>query len=335
MTRQRYIDCAKGLGILCIVFLHYENGVIPATVNTFVGSFMISIFYVVTGWVMAMREQRISTRELVKRRLRSLGLPYLYWTGIILAFDCILWAFGYYDTYFIARETYKSLVLRGIGTLWFLPALFFGEVGWNWLRDKRKIWWLVALVLIIAYKYYYGLTFRHAAGSTMKIIQAPFLTISHTASALLYVAAGFFVSKLYARLSLSAITEAVIGILMCAAAYFSASYLYLAIGKAAGILWMFFAPILGPVGFIVLLKSIQESPILYYFEYWGRNSLSLMVTHYSIVQVLLTIIVVNVLHMQFTGWITIIAFVVSMPIQWMITKILNRYFSVLLGNRNN
>ena len=333
MKRLKYIDQAKGLGILCIAFLHYENGVLSGPVNTFIGSFMITIFYIVAGWVMAMKSQPVSTHELAKSRLRSLGLPYLYWTCIILAFDCVLWAFGYYDTYFIARETYKSLVLRGIGTLWFLPALLFGEVGWNWLRSKNKLWWLVALALIMAYGHYYGLTFSHTTGSKMKIIQAPFYTISSALRALKYVAFGYLVYKLYARCRLSAFCEAMIGIVLCTAAYFSASYLHLFVGAAAGYLWPFFAPILGPVGFILLFKSIQRSPVLNYFDYWGRNSLSLMVTHYSIVQVLLTIVIVNALHLPFTGWTTIIAFVVSMPIQWGITIILNKHFCALLGRQ--
>lgn len=330
MKRLTYIDQAKGLGILCITFLHYENGVLPGPVNTFIGSFMISIFYVVAGWVMAMKDQRIPTRELSRRRLRSLGLPYLYWTIILLAFDCILWAFGYYDTYFIAREAYKSLVLRGIGTLWFLPALFVGEVGWNWLRDRNKVWWLVALTLITAYGYGYGLVFSHAAGSKMKIIQAPFYTISHALSAVKYVAFGFLIYKWYARCQLSVFVEALLGIGLCIVAYCSASYLHWFVGGAASYLWSYCAPILGPVGFILLFKALQKFSCFNYFDYWGRHSLSLMVTHYSIVQVLLTITIVNVRHQPFTGWITIIAFIVSMPIQWIITVLIERYAPQLL-----
>ena len=152
LPRAKYLDEAKGLGILCIVFLHYENGVIPGTVNTFIGSFMITIFYIVAGWIMAMKNVQTPTRELAKKRFRSLGLPYIYWTGIIIIFDIILWAFGYYNNYFIAREVYKSIVLRGIGTLWFLPALFFGEIIWNWLLRRHWAMWIIALAAILIYQ---------------------------------------------------------------------------------------------------------------------------------------------------------------------------------------
>ena len=68
MQRERYIDMAKGLAILCIVLLHYENGLFPTEVNTFVGSFMISMFYVTSGWLMASRKNISTTKELLQKR---------------------------------------------------------------------------------------------------------------------------------------------------------------------------------------------------------------------------------------------------------------------------
>lgn len=44
--RLRYLDISKGIAIICIVLLHYDNGVIPLRANVFIGSFMISLFYV-------------------------------------------------------------------------------------------------------------------------------------------------------------------------------------------------------------------------------------------------------------------------------------------------
>ena len=93
---------------------------------------MISMFYVVSGWIDAMRPRQLPFREFLRKRWHQLGVPYIAWTAIILAFDMVLWACGYYDTHFIAREIYKSVVLRGIGTLWFLPALFGAELLWWW-----------------------------------------------------------------------------------------------------------------------------------------------------------------------------------------------------------
>lgn len=327
--RARYLDIAKGLGILCITFLHYEVGILPGPVNTFIGSFMISIFYLVAGWVLAMKDTYMPTKVLIRKRLVSLGLPYMYWTIIILTFDCILWSFGYYNSYFILREGYKSLVLRGIGTLWFLPALFIGEVCWNWLRNRSWVLWVIAFIFIWLYRIEYGAFFDGKDGNFWNIIKAPFYTINNGLGAIVYVAAGYFLFKV-GKSPLRGLGGFIIGLMLCCLGYLSASYLSFGFGEASGYLWWLFAPILGPAGFILLFKSCQNLKIWNYFDYWGRNSLGLMVTHYSIIQVLLTIFITKVLNLEMWGWITIGAFVFSMPIEFFLVELIKRYWPWLL-----
>lgn len=146
MIRERYIDIVKGISILCIVLLHYEKKIFPSEVEIFIGSFMISSFYVTSGWVSAMRSRKLTFRELLKKRWRQLGVPYLWWTIIILCFDMILFVVGYYNILFIGQEFYKSITFRGIGTLWFLPALFGGEIIWFFLRRKKVHYRIFALL---------------------------------------------------------------------------------------------------------------------------------------------------------------------------------------------
>lgn len=52
--RTKYIDIAKGIAIICIVLLHFEDGLFPQQLNTFISSFMISMFYIVAGWIDAL-----------------------------------------------------------------------------------------------------------------------------------------------------------------------------------------------------------------------------------------------------------------------------------------
>ena len=137
---------------------------------------MISMFYVTSGWLMASRKNISTTKELLQKRWKQLGIPYCYWTVIILVFDFILLLAGYYDLNLIAREAYKSVTLRGIGTLWFLPALFWGELVWHWLY-KKKIWIQTAVFLaIIAYmNIYHHILMLNKKLSTYN--QCPFRTM--------------------------------------------------------------------------------------------------------------------------------------------------------------
>ena len=253
MQRERYIDMAKGLAILCIVLLHYENGLFPTEVNTFVGSFMISMFYVTSGWLMASRKNISTTKELLQKRWKQLGIPYCYWTVIILVFDFILLLAGYYDLNLIAREAYKSVTLRGIGTLWFLPALFWGELVWHWLY-KKKIWIQTAVFLaIIAYMNIYHHIFDAQQETIYRIINAPFRTMLNISGACIGIAGGYYffhlIGKKFSNLSRKQLLS--IGICLCTSAFVLVNYL----PEPLSFFNMILASLIGPWGILCLSKA--------------------------------------------------------------------------------
>lgn len=332
MTREKYIDIVKGLSILCITFLHYEQGVLSQSVNVFIGSFMITAFYVTSGWVSAMHPSQRTLKELIKKRWKQLGIPYLWWTAIILIFDFILLAFGYYDTNFIGREIYKSITLRGIGTLWFLPALFGGEIIWHWLKSNKKIWLIIlAFALSLCYQYFYGQLLGGKTETFYRIIDAPFRTISNILNAWIGIAFGYYTYTLLKNniLQSSKMILALYGIFLCAFAFITANNLPSFLSP----FWSLFAPLFGPLGWLLLAKSVQKWGIMNFFNYWGLNSLNLMVTHYSIIMVLFTIIVENAINQPFFGWITIICFIISLPIQYLLVPLINKYAKFTLGKQ--
>ena len=339
--RDHSLDMAKGLGILCIVLLHYESGIIPVAVNTFIGSFMITMFYVSAGWLMALRPPA-PTSIFARKRLVSIGLPYLYWGLIIIAFDTLLWICGYYTWYTPVSDVYKFLVLNGIGTLWFLPALFIGEVTWCWFR--RRPWWAVValFVAVEAFLQWYGHTFTGTFGYVVdtaseasgKIMAAPFRTLYRASHAVICVAGGYYFSLLLSpRLpSMSLAVKLCISFSLLVVAYVTTSIPVFS-GPLAAALWIFLCPILAPVGFIVLFRVVDRGPVMRYLDYWGRNSLSLMVTHYSIVMVLVAMALQYIFHCPLLGWVSVVAFVLMMPVQYLITELLNRHFPQLLAKK--
>lgn len=330
MIRERYIDLVKGLSILCITFLHYEQGVLPSKVNTFIGSFMITAFYVTSGWVTAMHPTQRTLKDLIRKRWKQLGIPYLWWTAIILLFDLILLGFGYYDLRHIGTEIYKTITLRGIGTLWFLPALFGGEIIWHWLKSNKKVWLIIlALALSLCYQYFYGQLLGGKTETIYRIIDAPFRTISNILNAWIGIAFGYYTYTLLKNniLQSSKMILALYGIFLCAFAFITANYL----PSFLSTFWNLLAPLFGPLGWLLLAKSVQKWRVMNFFSYWGVNSLNLMVTHYSIILVLFTIVVENVLHQPFCGWITIICFILSMPIQYLLVLFISKYANFTLG----
>lgn len=330
--RERYIDIVKGMAILCIVLLHFLNGVFPEEFHTFVGSFMITSFYVCSGWLSAQKPNTASLREFSKKRFKQIGIPYLYWSVIILLFDCLLWAIGYYDSFYITKEVYKTIVLRGCGTLWFLPAMFFGGIIWHYLSNKNKFYFIVFLVVTIVYGVTYDYMFTNPTTALentqiIQIINAPLRVILNILEAGVGIAFGYFAFKLSQSIIHKRQLLFLLSILLLLSAFYFANYYPLKIN----FLWQFFAPLLGPLGWIYFYKSLQNLSIWNYFVFWGKNSLCLMVTHYSMTLVIFNYILMEIFHISMVGWVSFVAFFISLPIQHVMLILIDKYAPKTLG----
>lgn len=323
MIRQRYIDIVKGLSILCIVLLHYGLGVFPNQLNVFIGSFMITAFYVTSGWVDGMSTKKLPIKTFIRKRFGQLGLPYLYWSGIFIAFDLVLWCFDYYDGKYIAKEIYKTITLRGIGTLWFLPALLGGGIIWHWLKQKNKIVLLLFLIFTIIYQEIYNIYLAGGDTEIAQIVNAPFRTIHNILQAWVGIAFGYYAYK-WTKIKGPA-GLFVIGVAFIGFSYMAANFYPFTRG------WSYFAPLWGPLGLIYLFKSVEKYNLFSYFVYWGKNSLNLMLTHYSITLVMAQIIFEKILCIPFYGKNTLVAFACSLPIQHLLVYLVNRFAIKTLG----
>lgn len=338
--RSLAIDQLKGLAIVCITLLHFEAGLIPQGINTWIGSFMISAFYFTSGWLMGLKgkEKLPTVRELACKRWRSLGLPYLWFSAIILLFDFIWILLGFDEWRLLGRDVYKTLTLRGIGTLWFLPALFFGELIFIWMIRKKLYWQLVALALTLVWYWGYGKWSADYAyqNDIFRIIDAPFRTIQNTMTAWPVILFSFYLSNFLAdkMRKMTNTTVLIIGMMIACLSYFCANHLFSLLPQACGIVWGWFAPFWGPMALFLIFTSIQSLRINQFFTFWGKNSLILMATHYSIYQVVCEAFCERCLHVPaFVGWITIASFALTMAVEYPTVYIINRWFPILLGKR--
>lgn len=134
--RLAYIDIAKGFAMLCIIAGHF--GIV--TVNRFVYTFHVPLFFLISGYFLS---TKLDTKSFTKKKIRQLIVPY-YLTGLaIIAFasviNTILGAniqavlddsisiFGAL-LYGAGTPHTDPFVIRQIGLLWFLWALFFALV---------------------------------------------------------------------------------------------------------------------------------------------------------------------------------------------------------------
>ena len=307
------------------MLLHYEEEVLPNNLRIFIGSFMVMSFFIASGWLSAMRPSSLPLKDFIKKRWNQLIIPYLWWTVIILLFDLLLLAFGYYTPYIIGREIYKTLTLRGIGTLWFIPALFGGEIIWNLIKNKKKVI-VLTLVATIIYQTFYLYTFGNKEDTLYRILDAPFRSINDIGVAWLGIACGYHAYKLLRHIN-NPYLSFIIGYILCHLGYEA----MILLPNTLSFIRLFCTSMIIAIGLLMLLKPIQNLRVLYFFDYWGRNSLNLMVTHYSITLVFCKIIVEKIYGEPFLGNITIVSFILSIPVQWLFVILINKYAKFTLG----
>lgn len=336
--RLEYIDTLKGLSILCIALLHYDSGIIPAWMNTWIGYFMISTFYFTSGWLAGQSDKAIETRILVRKRLHSLGIPYLWFTIIILVFDFIWYLYGQYDIKYILTDIYKTITLRGIGTLWFLPSLFFGEIFFRWLINRNN--WkltLIATIITCIYLHYYSLWhngFRNL-NEINQIIDAPLYTIRNMMISWPVIMIGYYLSKLYKTFSREITTYTLIfaGLLfMGLSIYFNGGFASINFGYVSPLI----QPVIGPLGLLLLSIPLSRLKQSHFFTYWGKNSIVLMGMHYSILQVICAYISTHYLHLPFENLTAILFFIITIICTYPIVWLFNSKLPFMLGkSRSN
>lgn len=332
--RLEYLDAVKGIGILCITLLHFEDGVFPIWLNTWISLFMITTFYFTSGWTSYIRNRNITPNGLLKKRLKQLGIPYLWFTLLILIFETTLVILGVLDLKIVFRDCYKFIVLHGIGTLWFLPVLMFAEWLFCIIRNSRYPLLFAILFLglsFLADYSYHSLWYPlRNLNDLHKIIDAPICPIVWTLKAWPIIAIGFFAGK-YLTNYIQKTNKALLFILGCILIAFS---ILLVITPPFDIPYVngLLSNTIPALGFIFLFASVRVNPIIKFFSYWGINSLVLMCTHYSITEELLRLFDCLILHNSvFSGPRTLVYFTIAILMTYPIVGLFNGKLKYMLG----
>ena len=333
--RATYIDAAKGVAILCIAFLHFEKGVIPYWLNIWIGLFMITTFYFTTGWVRALQDKKISCKELCHKRIKQLGVPYLWFSLLILLFDLIWCAAGFMESRIVLRDIYKTVTLRGIGTLWFLPVLFIGEFLFNYIKNGRR-WWLRAIVvalvsMVISHLYHRQWMPICRTAEIYKLIDSPMQPIVKGFAAWPVVAAGYLTAK-YMWKRIAARGSVALALTGCSVLAFSLLIIFLPTLNIFNYNHIL-SNCLPALGFMCLFAAGAQNLIKRFFVFWGVNSLVLMCTHYSILQEIFITFNKEVMHRPFEGWITIIYFIITLLITYPLVNLFNGGLKFMIGKK--
>ena len=334
--RLDYIDATKGVAILCITFLHFEQGVIPNWLNVWIGMFMISAFYVTSGWVTGINNKPITANLLFKKRVRQLGVPYLWFSLLIILFDILWVALGLMESGILLRDIYKTIVLRGIGTLWFLPVLLIGEYIFTLIRNsKRKwMWAVIGLCTTLLVNHIYNCIWLPLRDNSelYKILDAPMQPIVRGLYAWPIIAIGYLMGKKWGK-SIMQVNN--IKLFSISVILFAISLL-LIIKPTFNIYYVngLLSNTLPAIAFMCLFAVFTKGIITRFFTYWGVNSLILMCTHFSITMEILMAFDKHVLHHPtFEGPITILYFVICILVTYPLVYLFNGKLKFMIGKK--
>lgn len=140
--RKKYLDAAKGWGILMVVFGHITK--LGNPIDIWFGAYKLAVFYFVSGYLLAMRQsfRKMSTGEYIKKHAKSLLIPYLGYSAFVMLYNVIVGIMKWKSTTDIVKrfllQAYMTFSFRGISALWFLPTLFFAQVLFYFCNKKQK-----------------------------------------------------------------------------------------------------------------------------------------------------------------------------------------------------
>lgn len=138
--RLRYLDIARGIAIISVVLGHLNYAPFTRVVFTY----HLPIFYFISGYFL---EDRLGKGAFVRKKARRLLLPYFFSALVMLLCVMLRNVLQGQGPLTRFRETVLSILyaagdswtkpfpVKAIGALWFLWALFWGEVALRLLLD--------------------------------------------------------------------------------------------------------------------------------------------------------------------------------------------------------
>lgn len=120
------MDMVKGVGIFGIVVMHSTT--VPLQAVWWISSVAPPLFFLSAGMLIGRtKEAEKSMKEVLKRKGRSLLLPFLYFSLLYILRDVLCVLLGISDMETVWLGINDLVTLWGSSVLWFLPCLFCAE----------------------------------------------------------------------------------------------------------------------------------------------------------------------------------------------------------------
>ncbi len=309
-----YIDFIKGFAILGVVAVHTLGNKNIPILSTWLYFFMITVFYIIPGWLANIKNNTdINIKSLIKKRLISLGIPYVSFSILIILFDLVLCFINYYSFSHIISDIYFTLSLAGIGTLWFLPTIFIAEIVFYWVLKKENpnFWFLLIFIFSIGANII--LNEYRTDTRLFQLISSPIIAFLKGIIGSLFLFGGYLACKLWTIFEnkFSEFIQYIFVLFITCISIFLCNITprcsFNALNSKMPLRWTLVSFLAG-ISITLICKTFFSklninNPILKFISFFGKNSLIVMCSHYSFLlplyEILLPSIKNNVIFLFF------------------------------------
>lgn len=353
--RIKYVDAAKGLSILMIMLGHITKE--PNAVDMWMSSFKVSIFYIISGFLMSYSGSVKSRtfKEFVSKLTKSLVIPYVTFSviGVIFKTSCIFLKHKPLAEVFVIFKNYlyDSIFLKGINSMWFLPTLFIGEIIFFWIIRSPKVikivYGVAGLFAISAGNFVNSSINSISVDSghqNLSLISERLINaIGKGFSAAWFIAAGYIIYIFYKKISSMNIKLAagiILSVINIILSQINSGVDFNCMSEGIYPYMFYICGIIGSIGAIMILDFISSHVNMEILDYWGRNSLIVMCTH----------TVLGMRSVAYFGWAKVayipdvgnfeyiceclVVLVILMLIEYSIITIVNNYCPFLIGKKS-
>lgn len=363
--RLDYLDMAKGLGMILVLIGHLQGDSIFTfspyiqPFCAYIFSFHMPMFFIISGILLAIKNDEIRPfKDVAVSRFSGIMIPYFWFSFFYLIVVVAALIKGEIAVQSLYLNIWYVLSLYGMNVLWFLPALYLGELLFVFLRRKIRehISFLTVVVLMNAIVYllsYFLGIIKYSTPIMMRlhefvtvllrpVLVCGFITIGYYIHK--FLRKGTKVGDFFNRPLLNEkgqitgryrLAYIVLGLMLfgvCFAFYKINNGIDFRSLAFRNVIFFFVCALSGSFGMLSLCKGLPRVGL---FCYWGIGSLIFMATHNSqtvLTFSLKTAMFVNQFLTRARGYIcyAIVICIITMYSTFMIWLI-RRFFPFIIG----
>ena len=348
--RLDYLDMTKGFGIILVVMGHIIYT--EAHVMVWISSFHMPLFFVVTGVLMALKDEDHSKPlEVIRRKAKGLLVPYFWFSLMDFILDIGNVLLNKIDVHTFTVNAISSLTLYGKSVLWFLTALFFTQCYFVLLRSRLSDKMVPLIVVVIAAAGYFlktileNIYIANADNLLITSIVNFLRSFVRAGMVLPFVALGFYIWKWLMnnmdgfiddnpdkKVKVFQIIKAVILLVVnitIAMINWSVDTNNMVFGN---IFLYYIGGLAGSFAVIMLFKSL---PAIKPLSYLGRNSLIIMATHLDCYILWAGLRVGLIIYglMPVAPVLIIFTVIITLLLECIVIEVVNRYCPFIIGKK--